>query len=296
METIGFLGLGTMGEPMAMNLQRAGFPLVVWNRDARKGAALAQAGAGLAASVEEVFARCSLVLAMLADGAALDAVLARDTPDFARRLSGRLLVNMATNSAAYSQGLEAAVRAAGGRYVEAPVSGSRKPAEAGQLVAMLAGEPEDLERLRPVLAPLCRQIVPCGAVPGGIRMKTSTNLFLIAMVTALAEATNLAARQGLDLVRFSEVILGGPLASEVARVKAPKLTQRDFTAQAAIRNVLESNRLVVEAAREARVPTPLADACLRLNEAALAQGFGDEDMVAVLKAYETLVRQDLPGL
>jgi 3-hydroxyisobutyrate dehydrogenase len=296
METIGFLGLGTMGEPMAMNLQRAGFPLVVWNRDARKGAALAQAGAGLAASVEEVFARCSLVLAMLADGAALDAVLARDTPDFAQRLSGRLLVNMATNSAAYSQGLEAAVRAAGGRYVEAPVSGSRKPAEAGQLVAMLAGEPEDLERLRPVLAPLCRQIVPRGAVPGGIRTKISTHLFLIAMVTALAEATNLAARQGLDLVRFSEVILGGPLASEVARVKVPKLAQRDFTPQAAIRNVLESNRLVVEAAREARVPTPLADACLRLNEAALAQGFGDEDMVAVLKAYETLVRQDLPGL
>src|SRR5512145_3114718 len=138
MESIGFLGLGTMGEPMAMNLQRAGFPLVVWNRDARKGAPLVQAGAALAASVEDVFARCGLVLAMLADGAALDSVLARGTPAFAQHLNGRLLVNMATNSAAYSKGLEAAIRAVGGRYVEAPMSGSRKPAEAGQLVAMLA--------------------------------------------------------------------------------------------------------------------------------------------------------------
>jgi 3-hydroxyisobutyrate dehydrogenase len=202
-------------------------------------------------------------------------------------------VSLATHSAAYSKGLEAAIRAAGGRYAEAPVSGSRKPAEAGQLVAMMAGDPADLERLRPLLAAMCRQVVPCGAVPGGTLMKISTALFNIAMITALSEAMNFAARQGLDLDRFNEVLLGSPMASDVARVKAPKIARRDFAAQASVRNVLDVNRLLVEAARASGIPTPLADACRRVHEQALAMGFGDEDMIAVLKAYEVSSREAL---
>jgi 3-hydroxyisobutyrate dehydrogenase len=291
MEMIGFIGLGTMGEPMALNLLRAGQALVVWNRTPQKGEALAEAGARIATDAGEVFARCGTILTMLRDGEALDDVLGRGTPAFHGRVRGRLIVNMATNSAAYSQGLEAAIRAAGGSYVEAPVSGSRKPAEAGQLVAMLGGRPEDLERVRPLLAPMCRQILACGEVPKGILMKMSSNLFLIAMVTALSEAMNFAAKQGLDLELFSEALLAGPLASYVARVKAPKMVQRDFGVQAAIRNVLESNRLVVEAAREAGIPTPLANVCKDLYARALAQGFGDEDMISVLRVYESLVRE-----
>jgi 3-hydroxyisobutyrate dehydrogenase len=292
-DTIGFIGLGTMGEPMALNLQRAGFPLVVWNRNPVKAEALVQAGALLTAGPAEVFARCQVVLAMLVDGEALDQVLGRNTPAFHERVKGRLIVSLATHSAAYAKGLAVAVRAAGGRYAEAPVSGSRKPAEAAQLVAMMAGDLEDLERLRPVLAAMCRQLVPCGAVPSGTLMKTSTALFNIAMITALSEAMNFAARQGLDLDRFNEVLLGSPMASDVVRVKAPKIARRDFAAQASVRNVLEVNRLLVEAALESGVPTPLADACRRIHEQALVMGFGDEDMIAVLKAYEASPREAL---
>jgi 3-hydroxyisobutyrate dehydrogenase len=292
-DTIGFIVPGTMGEPMALNLQKAGGPLVVWNRNPVKAEALVQAGALLAVGPAEVFARCRVVLAMLVDGVALDQVLGRGTPAFAERVSGRLVVSLATHSAAYSKGLEAAIRAAGGRYAEAPVSGSRKPVEAGQLVAMMAGDPADLERLRPLLAAMCRQVVPCGAVPGGTLMKISTALFNIAMITALSEAMNFAARQGLDLDRFNEVLLGSPMASDVARVKAPKIARRDFAAQASVRNVLDVNRLLVEAARASGIPTPLADACRRVHEQALAMGFGDEDMIAVLKAYEVSSREAL---
>jgi len=101
-----------------------------------------------------------------------------------------------------------------------------------------------------------------------------------------------ARRQGLDLDRFNEVLLQGPLASDVARVKAPKLAHRDFTPQAALRNVAEVNRLVVEAAREADIPTPVADACLGMYRRALGQGLGDEDMVAVAKTYEAMARTE----
>src|SRR5579864_1683165 len=127
---VGFIGLGTMGEPMALNLVRAGTSLVVWNRSPSKCGMLAEAGAAVANDPAEVFARCDVVILMLVDGAAIDAVLARGNSAFTDRVKGRKLINMATTSPAYSRKLEADVRAAGGSYVEAPVSGSRKPAEA----------------------------------------------------------------------------------------------------------------------------------------------------------------------
>jgi len=287
---IGFIGLGAMGEPMALNLVKAGHRLVVWNRNPQRSRILAEAGATVAACPGDVFARCPTVLSMLTDGDALDQVLGRGTADFATRVQGRLLVNLSTNSAAYAKGLETALLAEGGRYVEAPVSGSRVPAESGQLVAMVAGAPGDLEQVMPLLAPLCRQVVPCGPVPGGTLMKFATLIVNIATITAIAEALQFARRQGLDLERLNEVLLQGPLASDVARVKAPKLARRDFTPQAALRNAAESNRLVVEAAREAGIPTPVLDACLDMYRRALGQGLGDEDMVAVAKTYEAMER------
>ncbi|HWQ08467.1 MAG TPA: NAD-binding protein, partial [Holophaga sp.] len=193
---------------------------------------------------------------------------------------------------AYAKNLEAAILAEGGRYVEALVSGSRVPAERGQLVAMVAGLPEDVAQVVPLLAPMCRQAIPCGPVPGGTLMKFATLIVNVATITALAEAVQFARRQGLDLERFSEALLQGPLASDVARVKAPKLTRQDFAPQAAIRNAIESHRLVVEAAREARIPTPVEDACLDLYRRALVQGLGDEDMVAVVKVYEAMNRAE----
>ena len=289
---IGFVGLGAMGEPMALNLVKAGHQVIVWNRNTERSRILAEAGATVAGGPGEVFARCFTVLTMLTDGDALDQVLGRGTADFGPRVEGRLIVNLGTNSAAYAKGLEAALLAAGGRYVEAPVSGSRVPAQKGQLVAMVAGAPGDVEQVMPLLGPLCRQVVPCGLVPGGTLMKFSTLIVNIATITAIAEALQFARRQGLDLERCNEVLLQGPLASDVARVKAPKLAQRDFTPQAALRNAAESNRLVVEAAREAGIPTPLLDACLGMHQRALAQGLGDEDMVAVAKTYEGMGRTE----
>src|SRR5229473_2569535 len=128
-----------MGEPMALNLVKAHIPLLVWNRSPSKLGILAEAGAAVAKDPAEVFARCEVVILMLLDGAVIDSVLERGDRPFGDRVKGRTLINMATTAPSYSKALETDVRAEGGRYVEAPVSGSRKPAEAGQLVAMLAG-------------------------------------------------------------------------------------------------------------------------------------------------------------
>ncbi|SOD92609.1 3-hydroxyisobutyrate dehydrogenase [Caenispirillum bisanense] len=283
---VGFIGLGVMGQPMALNLARAGTPLVVWNRSPEKCAPLKAAGAAVAATVAEVFRRARVVILMLAHEDAMDAALGRGTPDFDRRVVGRIVVHMGTTSPDYSRRLDAAIRAAGGTYVEAPVSGSRAPAEAGQLVAMLAGDPDAVAAVRPLLAPLCRDAVECGPVPSALLMKLAVNLFLITMVTGLAEASHFADRHGLDMARFVAVLDAGPMASAVSRMKADKLLARDFSVQAAIADVLKNNRLIAEAARAAGLASPLLDACHALYGETLALGHGGEDMAAVVRALE----------
>lgn len=284
---IGFIGLGLMGRPMALNLARAGTPLVVWNRTAARSGELRAAGARVAAGAAEVFADAEIVILMLSGEEAIDAVLRRGTDGFAAYVAGRTVVHMGTTSPSYSAGLDADVRAAGGRYVEAPVSGSRAPAEAGRLVAMLAGEPAAVETVRPLLAPMCHEVTVCGAVPDALRMKLAVNLFLITMVTGLAEAVHFAERNGLDLRRFLSVLDAGPMASAVSRGKAQKLAGRDFAAQAAAADVLMNNRLVAAAAREAGLASPLLDVCHALFGETVGQGHGGSDMVAVIHAIET---------
>jgi len=283
---VGFIGLGAMGEPMALNLVKAGTPLLVWNRSPAKRDILAEAGAEVAKDPAEVLARCEVVIFMLVDGAAMDAVLARGEPPFADRVKGRTLVNMATPAPGYSKALEVDVRAAGGRYVEAPVSGSRKPAQMGQLVAMLAGSPEDVAAVRPLLMPMCREAVACGPVPNALFMKLAVNLFMTAMVTGLAEAAHFAEKHGLDLGRFVAVVDAGPMASDVSRVKAAKLVAGDFAVQAAISNVRENVRLIVAAAREAGIASPLIDTCFALFSETQTLGFNESDMIAVIRAIE----------
>jgi 3-hydroxyisobutyrate dehydrogenase len=294
---IGFIGLGLMGRPMALNLVRAGTPLVVWNRTAAKAEELRAAGARVAASPAEVFADAEVVILMLAGEEAIDRVLGRHTPVFGARVAGRTIVPMGTTSPSYSRGLEADVRVAGGAYVEAPVSGSRKPAEAGELVAMLAGEPTAMRQVRPLLQPMCHRTTVCGPVPNALHMKLAVNLYLITMVTGLAEAVHFAERHGLDMRRFLAVLDAGPMASAVSRVKALKLVDQDFAAQAAAADVLMNNRLVAAAARESDLASPLLDVCHELYGETVARGHGDQDMVAVIRAIEdrTAARQADPG-
>ncbi|QYY29718.1 NAD(P)-dependent oxidoreductase [Cupriavidus pinatubonensis] len=288
---VGFIGLGVMGQPMALNLARAGTPLVVWNRSGGKYEPLVEAGAAVADSPADVFTRAGVVILMLANDRAIDEALGRGTPDFAARVRERTIVHMGTTSTAYSHGLEADIRLAGGQYVEAPVSGSRKPAEAGQLVAMLAGDPAAMEQVRPLLAPMCREAISCGAVPNALTMKLAVNVFLITMVTGLAEAMHFAERHGLDPAHFMAVANASPMASDVSRIKVAKLAARDFSVQAAITDVLKNSRLVTEAARAAGMASPLLDVCHALYGETEALGLGQDDMAAVIRALEQRTAQ-----
>jgi 3-hydroxyisobutyrate dehydrogenase len=275
-----------MGAPMALNLARSGTPLVVWNRTQDRCAPLKQTGATIASDAAELFARCETVILMLENDTATDAVLCRRSQNFATRVADHTIVSMGTVSADYSKHLADDICSAGGRYVEAPVSGSRKPAEAGQLVGMLAGAPRDRARLREILTPVCKEIFDCGAVPAALHMKLAVNTFLITMVTGLAEAAHFAERHGLDMGRFTDILNAGPMASDVSRIKLGKLAEHDFSRQAGISDVLKNNRLVVEAARDAGIASPLMDACLSLYSETEGLGLAEDDMISVIHAIE----------
>lgn len=283
---IGFAGLGLMGKPMAANLCRAGVALTAYNRSPGARTELAALGAATVDTPEALFAACDTIILMLVDDAATDAVLGRGGPDFAARVKGRLIVNMGTHAPSYSRALEAEIRATGGSFVEAPVSGSRLPAEAGQLVVMLAGDPEAVARARPLFAPMCREIIDIGAVPGAMAMKMAVNLYLVATVAALAEAANLASALSLDPALFSRTILSGALRSDVAAAKLDKMVRGDFAPQAAIRDVCKNAALVAAAAADARAHAPLLGESRRLFETVLGKGEGESDMAAVLHAFD----------
>ena len=293
---VGFVGLGHMGEPMALRLVRAGVDLTVWNRSRSKSDLLRAEGASVAETVREVFESCDLVVLMLTNGPVTDAVLGRGPDGFAVPVAGRVVVNMGTVAPEYSLGLAGDLRAHGARFVEAPVSGSRLPAFDGALVAMLAGDDEVLGLVEAVVAPMVAATFRCGDVPKAIETKLAANVFLIGTVSALAEAVHFARGRGLDVEVLRSVLDAGTMASALSRVKLAKLVDRDDAPQAAVSDVLYNNRLILEAARARGLPMPLLEVCESLFATAEDLGFGGADMVAVIEAIRSpVVRASVDG-
>lgn len=283
-QPIGFIGLGVMGNPMALNLLRAGRELFVWNRSPDGSNALREAGAEVTATVPELFAKTHVVICMLANEDALDSVLGRGTGAFEAMVKDRTIVSMGSNPPDYSQQLAADIQMAGGAYVEAPVSGSRKPAEAGELVCLLSGNPDDVEAVRPYLVPMCKEIINCGRIGNASLLKLAVNHYLCTMLAGLAEAVHFAERNGLDLRLFEEAIAVGPMSSDLARIKISKLVNHDFSIQAAMVDAYNSTSLVADVARAKAIASPLLDQTRQLYGESLSLGNDRLDMISVIDA------------
>lgn len=283
---VGFVGLGTMGTPMAANLLRSGIALHVWNRTRGKCETLRALGARVEDSVAALFASCDIVLVMLLDEQAIDAVLARGTPAFPAMVAARTLVNLGTVSTGYSRALADDLARAGARYVEAPVSGSRIPAERGALVGMLAGDDRAIARVRPLLAPLCTRVFDCGPVPSALRMKLAVNHYLILTVAALGETVHAARAAGVDVALLEAVLGAGPMASDVSRIKLDKLVRDDFAPQASVRDAGKIAELALAQAESAGARAPLMARTVELYRAAGRAGWHELDMVAATRALE----------
>jgi len=288
MSKVGFIGLGHMGEPMAANLLRVRGELVVWNRSPAAARRLHAQGASLLGTPAEVFDTCDTVILMLANIDAINETLGRTDESFAVNVRGRVIVSMGTIAPVDSARLGAALLAQGAAYAEAPVSGSRVPAENGALVAMLAGPADVVEHAGLLLTAMCRSVFACGEVPKALTTKLAVNVFLIDMVTGLAEAMRFAEGNGVDPDVLRAVLDSGPMSSDVSRLKIAKLLADDYAPQATIRDVRYNSRLILDQARKTGTELPLLADCERLLAAAEELGHQRADMVAVLLALREL--------
>ena len=280
---IGLAGIGTMGLPIARRLLATGIDLGIWNRSPAPLKTLADEGARPAASFEALLADHDVVLLMLGNEAAADAVLHRDGDTLGVEVAGKLIVQMGTTSLAHSQALQRAIAGQGGRYVEAPLSGSRIPAERGELVAMIAGAAGDKQRLAPLFERFTASIVDCGDVPQALAMKLASNFLLGPIMVGLVDATAFARRAGLDLALFADVLLGGQMASPIVRTKLTKLLADDHSPHAAIGNVIQSADTALDAGHALGLERTLLDHCRERFVAAIDAGLADEDITALEK-------------
>jgi len=215
----------------------------------------------------------------------IDEVLGRDQHEFAVDVAGKLVVNMGTVAPSYSRALHDDLVAAGARFVEAPVSGSKGPAQAGELVGMLAGDPVSVDQVEELLDPLTSSVVRCGQVPLALETKLAVNAYLITMVTGLAEAFAYGERRGVDPLLLRQILDAGPMASTVSRGKLAKLLADDLSAQASIRDVRYNTRLILDEASGTSAATPLLSSCEALLAESELLGLGTADMIAVIDAF-----------
>ena len=283
---VGFLGIGTMGAPMAKHVLAAGHALAVYNRTRARTEPLAAAGARVAATPADAARDAELVITMLSDERALDAVLAGDDGLLAGLSPGAIVVEMSTIGRAAALDAAARVAARSARFVDAPVSGTRGPAIAGTLLVMAGGEAAVVEAARPVLAAFGR-VVHVGPVGSGAAMKLVLNGLGAQMLTALCSMLGLADRLGLDRARVLDVVQGGAFASPTFAGKRPRLlsdapgADPDFT----IALWEKDQRLVLEEAARHGYALPQLEAVRAVLQRALALGLGDEDMAAVVRLY-----------
>lgn len=286
MKKLGFLGLGIMGSPMARNLLKGGFDVTVWNRTPERAAILAAEGASVASMPQEVTARCDLTFAMLADPAAAREVALGASGAAAGIGKGRGYIDMSTVDPETSSAIAAAVTAAGGRFLEAPVSGSKKPAEDATLIIMAAGDRGLHDEALPALERMGKKVLFLGETGSGARMKIVVNMIMGVMMAGLAEGLALAGKSGLSSEDLLEILDSGAMSNPMFRLKGGLMGRGDFTPAFPLKHMQKDLRLAVAQGDEAGQPLQAAAAVNELFKQGKALGFGNEDFSAVLKALK----------
>jgi 2-hydroxy-3-oxopropionate reductase len=288
MTTVGFIGLGIMGAPMAANLVAAGHEVTGYNRSPAKVAALVERGAKGASTVAEAVRGADVVITMLPDSPDVLDVVTGEDGVLAHSHPGQLLVDMSTIRPEVSRQVAEAAAAKGVKALDAPVSGGEAGAVEGKLSIMVGGDAEAFGAARPVLEAMGTTIVHVGPSGSGQTVKAANQLIVAGNIQLLAEAVVFLERSGVDLERSIEVLGGGLAGSTVLNRKAPNMIKRDFTPGFRLELHHKDLGIVTTAAREAGVVIPLGAAAAQLVGAMVARGDGGLDHSGLLKLTEAL--------
>lgn len=280
---VAVLGTGTMGAPIARHLAARAFGDVrVWNRSPERAEPLAAEGCTVTATVAEAVSAADYVVVMLADGDAVLEVLGEALPAMA---DGTILVQTSTVGVEATERIAALAEEHGVRLVDAPVLGTRKPAEDGKLVVLASGPEDAIASCGAIFDAIGVKTLALGDAGAGTRLKLVVNAWLVSLTEALAESIALSEALEVEPRRFLEAIGGGPIDAGYAQLKGSAMIDRSFDpAGFALALALKDARLVLDAAGAAGVAMPVVEAVAGQMKRAVEAGHGEADVAATFHA------------
>jgi 3-hydroxyisobutyrate dehydrogenase len=274
------LGTGIMGLPMARNMARAGLEVVAWNRTRERAEPLIAEGIELADDPRDAASGADVVLTMLSDA---DAVL--ETMELAiESCRSATWVQMSTVGLDGTERCAELATGAAVELVDAPVLGTKAPAEQGELIVLASGPAEALERCVPIFDAVGQRTLNLGPAGTGTRMKLVLNAWVLAQVEGLAETIALAEALNINPRRFLETIAGGPIDSGYAQLKGKMMIERDFAPSFPLRHAAKDAALAIAAAERHQLPLPLLESVREQLDLGVGSGHGDEDMAATIRS------------
>lgn len=286
--SIGFIGIGLMGEAMTLRLRDLGYPVFVWNREPERLPAVEAAGAIALASPAEVARHGDVVLMCVLDDAAVDFCTRGPQGIVHAGSEGKLIVDFSTIAPGTTRTLaEHALRRAGMRWVDAPVSGGPQAAREGQLTIMAGASPADFEQARPVLEALGGQVTLMGPVGAGQTAKIINQAIVGAGFVLMSEAVLLAEASGIDAARLPDCLKGGFADSVLLQKLYPRILERRFDPPIGYARQLAKDMAAVQAhAREADCALPLVEEAARLFSRYVEAGGALADSASIIRLYE----------
>ncbi len=285
---VGFIGLGLMGRPMALNLLKAGHKLHVWSRRRESMQPLLEAGAGDCASAAELARRAPITISIVADAPDVEEVTLGEHGVAAGAGPGHIHVDMSTIAPAAAQGIAARLEGRGISMLDAPVSGGEVGAVAGSLTIMAGGEEGVFEAVRPLFEAMGKAATYIGESGAGQVAKACNQILTGVGVAAVAEALNFAARSGVDATRVREALLGGFAYSRILENHGQRMLDRNFQPGFKAWMHQKDMRIVMEEAHRLGLALPSSAATAQMFNAMVGSGLGEDDSVAMLKLLERM--------
>jgi 3-hydroxyisobutyrate dehydrogenase len=282
---VAFLGLGLMGSGMARRLLAGGFPLTVFNRNAEKAKPFAAEGAQIASRPREAAAKADVIISMVADDKASRSLWLGENGALAAAKPGAVCIECSTVTVNWARELSVAATARGCGFLDAPVTGSKTHAAAGELVFLAGGEPATLEKARPVLAAMSKAVLHIGPVGSGALIKLINNFVCGVQVASLAEAMAMIERSGLDRAKALEVLTGGAPGSPLVKTVSARMTAPDYTPNFLLRLMAKDLGYAIEEGRKLSVELATAATALEVFQNSIAAGYGDKDMAGIVEQF-----------
>lgn len=288
MKKVGFIGLGTMGLPMAGHLLNNDYEVIAYNRTRNKAGSLEKQGAIIASSPEEVAIKSEIVFTMLTADQAVEEVILGEEGIIKGAHAGLIVVDSSTISPNTSKKVADNLLKEGIEMLDAPVTGSEPQAIEGILTFMVGGKKEIYEKCEPLFYAMGKQAYYMGENGSGSYTKLANNTMGAINLLSFSEAITMAVKSGVDPELFIKVVSGGGARSGMMDNKGPKVLNRDFSPHFMTDLIYKDLGLAADVAKELELPTPVLSLVKEIFQMARAKGYGAEDMSAVIKCYEEL--------